>query len=194
MVEAVEQRWQTDSSLLAQVHGAQGGDVAAQRALFDRFQRSVMSYCLLSAHGDRELALDLTQESFTRAFGSLKSLENPERFQGWLFTLVANICRSRGAQRTRQEKVLEAVMLEREASTEDPAQRERLIARVQEVLHRVEDPTVRRLALLHYVDGRTTRDIAALLGMPHGTVTVKLMRFRAAIKADLCQILIEEAS
>ena len=182
------------SEVVALVRGAQRGDPRAFRGLFDRYQRSVMSYCLLSSNRDRELAKDLTQECFARAFASLGSLADPERFQGWLFTLAANTCRTRGAQRARHQKLLESVMLEHEAAPDgaDPVEREQIIARVREVLDHVADPTVRQIALLHYVEGRTTRTIASELDVPHGTVTVKLMRFRAAIKRDLCRALAEE--
>jgi DNA-directed RNA polymerase specialized sigma24 family protein len=40
----------------------------------------------------------------------------------------------------------------------------------------------------------TTREIAARLGVPHGTVTSRLVRFRAAIKRELLRAMLEEAS
>jgi RNA polymerase sigma-70 factor, ECF subfamily len=178
------------------VRAAQGGQRAASRQLFDRFQKGVMGYCLLSANGDREKAKDLLQETFARAFRSLDGLAEPERFQGWLFTIAANVCRSEGEKQQRHRKALDALALEREADLppEDPAGRERRIALVQKVLADVPDPTLRQIVNLRYGEPEhTTRAIAAELGIPHGTVTVKLMRFRDAARRELCRLLLEEA-
>jgi len=177
------------------VRAAQQGDRAASRALFDRFQKGVMGYCLLSAKGDRERAKDLAQETFARAFRSLTGLTEPERFQGWLFTIAANVCRNRGEQESRQRQVLDALAVEREVElpAEDKESRERRIALVQRLLAGVADEKLRRIVILKYGEPEhTTREIAAKLDVPHGTVTVKLMRFRDAVKRDLCRQLLEE--
>jgi RNA polymerase sigma-70 factor (ECF subfamily) len=181
------------SPVAAWVLSAQRGDRAAARALFDRFQPPVLSYCLLSARGDRERALDLTQETFARAFASLGRLAEPERFQGWLFTIAANQCRTRGEAEARRRRAMEALTLElTEAAPalEEPHERERRIARVQELVAEIADPVLQELVRGHYLNGEPTRALAERLGMPHGTVTVKLMRYRAGLKRELCQALL----
>ncbi|MGC4118333.1 MAG: RNA polymerase sigma factor [Myxococcales bacterium] len=177
------------------VRAAQDGDRAGCRALFDRFQKGVMGYCLLSAKGDRERAMDLCQETFARAFRSLTGLTEPERFQGWLFTIAANVCRTRGEQEHKRQQALDALALERDAelSAEDKQARERRIALVQRLLSGVQDERLRQIVTLKYGEPEhTTREIAAKLDVPHGTVTVKLMRFRDAVKRDLCRMLVAE--
>jgi RNA polymerase sigma-70 factor (ECF subfamily) len=155
-----------------------------------------MSYCLLSSRGDRELALDLSQEAFTRAFRGLPTLADPGNFRGWLFTIVANLCRTRGAAEGRRRALLESFAVEQQAqlAPEDPETRERRIATVREFLAQVDDPSLRQIVQLHYVEAVATREIARRLSIPHGTVTVKLMRFRAAVKRDLSKALAEEAT
>lgn len=154
-----------------------------------------MGYCLLSAKGDRERAMDLCQETFARAFRSITGLTEPERFQGWLFTIAANVCRTRGEQEHRRQQALDALALEREADLpqDDKRSRERRIALVQRLLAGVQDEKLRQIVTLKYGEPEhTTREIAAKLDVPHGTVTVKLMRFRDAVKRDLCRMLLEE--
>jgi RNA polymerase sigma-70 factor (ECF subfamily) len=41
---------------------------------------------------NRELALDLAQETLLRAYRSLGSYEGPHRFAGWIFTIARNRC------------------------------------------------------------------------------------------------------
>jgi len=179
------------------VRNAARGDRAAQHALFDRHHRGVMGYCLLACNGDRERALELTQDTFLRALSSLRQLEEPGRFRAWVFSIAANLCRGRGAQEARRRELLAAAQLSFDATPadDDPQAREARIAVVQRLLSRVEDPDVRAVVTLKYGEPEhTTREIAARLGLPHGTVTSRLVRFRAAIKRELVRAMLQEAS
>ncbi len=174
-------------AVVAQVRAAVQGNRAAQQAIFAEHHRAVMAYCLVSTHGDRAAAMDLLQEIFGRAFVGLSGLGAPERFKGWLFTIAANVCRSRGEQEANRRALLEGFAMqlsEGAAADEDPAERERRIARVRELVADVEDEATRAVLTAHYVTGEATRDIATRLSVPHGTVTVKLMRFRDRLKRD----------
>ena len=169
------------------------GDHKALRALFDRYHRRVMGYCLLSTHGDREQAMDLTQDTFTRAFKSLHRVDEPERFAGWLFTIAANVCHSHGAAEQRRRQVMSLFELEAQADRpDDKEMREQRIAAVQRLLASVDDPLLQQIVTLKYSEPEhTTRQIAEQLGIPHGTVTVKLMRFRAAVRRELAWELLD---
>lgn len=177
------------------VRAGQRGDADALRVLFVQYRRPVMAYCLVAAGRNRERALDLLQETFARAFGALSRLLEPEKFRGFLFTVAANVCRTRGAQEARR-RVLEVLGLEIDIPAPEetePCAREERIAAVQQVLAHVKDETLREIVTLKYCDPEhTTRQIAVLLGMPHGTVTVKLMRFRAAARRELLRVLATE--
>jgi len=178
------------------VRSAARGDRGAQQELFDRHHRGVLGYCLLACNGDRERALELTQYTFLRALASLRQLHEPSRFRNWLFSIAANLCRGRGVQEARRRELLAAAQLSLDAtpSSDEPEQREARIAVVQRLLSRVQDPDVRAVVSLKYGEPEhTTREIAARLGLPHGTVTSRLVRFRAAIKRELLRILLEEA-
>jgi RNA polymerase sigma-70 factor (ECF subfamily) len=179
------------------VRSAAQGNRAAQRALFDRHHRGIMGYCLLACNGDRERAIELTQETFLRALSSLQRLQDWGRLRGWLFSIAANLCRSRGAQDARRRELLAAahLSLDTAAANDEPEEREAQIALVQSLLSRVEDPDVRAVVSLKYGEPEhTTREIAARLGLPHGTVTSRLVRFRAAIKRELLRTIVEKAS
>lgn len=79
----------------------------------------------------------------------------------------------------------------RPADALDALGREARIAVVQRALADITDDTVRKIATLRYTEPEhTTQAIADKLGIPPGTVTVKLMRFRAAIRRDLMRHLL----
>ena len=176
------------------VEAARGGDRGAHRALFDRFQRPLMGYCMLSTNGDRELAMDLTQETFSKAFLNLDRLDDAERFKGWLFTIAANVCRTQGAKTIRQQQLHQhlALAMDVEPVGEDKRARELRIAAVQDVLESIEDEKLKSIVTLKYTEPEhTTRQIAEKLGIPHGTVTVTLSRFRARMKGRFVAALLE---
>ena len=66
------------------------GDTSAYDALIERYQRRAVavSYRLL---GNVEDAKDVCQDAFLKAFRSLDSLQQPERFGAWLMRIVSNL-------------------------------------------------------------------------------------------------------
>jgi RNA polymerase sigma-70 factor (ECF subfamily) len=66
------------------------GDRRAFDDLIARYQRQAVavSYRLL---GNTQDALEVTQDSFLKAFTSLASLQKPDAFGGWLMRIVSNL-------------------------------------------------------------------------------------------------------
>lgn len=181
--------------LVSCVKAAQRGDSSAQRALFDRYQHRVMGYCMLSSNYDRELAKDLMQEILTRVFTRLHTLEHPERFEPWLWTIAARVTATQSSKRQRYRELLEAWSLEREVllNQDDKLAQERRLNHISDLLDGVKDETLSRILSMFYREPpHTTRQIAQRLGIPHGTVTVKIRRFRLAIKQQLIELFINE--
>jgi len=86
----------SDDVLAAQVAG---GDPAALGALYNRHQRPTFHY-LWRLTGNRELAQDLTQETFTRVWRKAGTFDlTGHRFRGWLFTIALNLTRSELSRR-----------------------------------------------------------------------------------------------
>lgn len=68
---------------------ARRGDVDGYNFLISRWEKRVFNY-LLRMVGNREDALDLTQDVFLKAYQNLKKLEDPARFPAWLFRIAHN--------------------------------------------------------------------------------------------------------
>jgi RNA polymerase sigma-70 factor (ECF subfamily) len=75
-----------DRDLIA---GARRGDVNAFNLLISRWEKRIYNY-IYKLVGDREDALDLTQDVFLKAHQNLKKLEDPARFAPWLFRIAHN--------------------------------------------------------------------------------------------------------
>lgn len=65
------------------------GSPDAFRALVERFQRPVLGLIRRMVH-DHQLAEDLAQETFVRAFENLASFEPDRAFSSWLFKIAHN--------------------------------------------------------------------------------------------------------
>ena len=75
-----------DRDLIAK---ARRGHVDAYNVLVSRWEKRVFNY-LLRLVRHREDALDLSQDVFLKAYQSLKKLEDPAKFPGWLFRIAHN--------------------------------------------------------------------------------------------------------
>ncbi len=71
------------------IREARRGDVEAYNLLISRWEKRVYNY-LLRIVGDREDALDLSQDVFLKAYQNLQKLDDPARFAPWLFRIAHN--------------------------------------------------------------------------------------------------------
>ena len=75
-----------DRDLIAK---ARRGDVEAYNLLVSRWEKRVFNY-LLRLVSNREDALDVSQETFLKAYQNLRKLDDPARFSAWLFRIAHN--------------------------------------------------------------------------------------------------------
>ncbi|WP_213452968.1 RNA polymerase sigma factor [Rhizomonospora bruguierae] len=126
-------------------------------------------------------AQDAVQEAFARAVarpGALADVANPE---AWLRTVALNVVR----RRWRRRRLLDTILLrDRPVArvVEPPPGPER--ADVRDALAAIPGP-FREVVVLHYFADLPVDEIAALLGVPPGTVKSRLSRARTALAAHL---------
>ena len=68
------------------------GEQEAFRLIFERYSRPVISF-IYDLVSDRELAEELTQETFVRAFRNLSTLRQETKLSTWLFGIAKNVAR-----------------------------------------------------------------------------------------------------
>jgi RNA polymerase sigma-70 factor (ECF subfamily) len=132
----------------------------------------------------REDAEDVAQESIAKAYRSFAQLRDRERFRAWLVRATWRMAldRRRGDRR-RENREQSAVELVSESTEEVAAERERaahLWAAIDSL------PEKLRLAIvLSSIEGHDTREVAALLRIPEGTVRSRLFLARKALAEKL---------
>ncbi len=77
------------AELIARVRS---GDDEAFRLIFDRYARPVMSF-IYDMVGQRELAEELAQETFVRAYRGIQGLKDDTKLSTWLFGIAKNVAR-----------------------------------------------------------------------------------------------------
>jgi RNA polymerase sigma-70 factor, ECF subfamily len=83
------------------IRRSQAGDQEAFHLIFERYARSVFSF-IYDYVGRRDLAEELTQETFVRAYQSLNSVRDETKLASWLFGIGRNVARE--AIRARQKE------------------------------------------------------------------------------------------
>ena len=146
--------------------------------LVARYQKPLFSY-LASRVGDGGQAEEAAQESFVRAFLSLKKLRKPESFYSWLLGIASRVAKEQFRSVARRERDREAAetMLNNASDRSETYPLEEAIAALPE--------SHRRVILLRYYERLSCQEVATRLGVPLGTVTKRLSRAYALLRQEL---------
>jgi RNA polymerase sigma-70 factor (ECF subfamily) len=166
------------------VRRAQRGDEEAFGLLVSRYMRSAYAVAL-SVTARHEDAEDAAQESLLVALQRIEECREPDRFAGWLMTIVRNRSRNllrREGLRTTSEIPVGAASQEPRPDQElkRTMLREELTAALGELTE-----IQREIVLLHDHEGWKHREIAERLGIPSGTVRSHLHFARKALRKRL---------
>ncbi|HEV8486690.1 MAG TPA: sigma-70 family RNA polymerase sigma factor [Blastocatellia bacterium] len=82
---------------------ARRGDHEAFRLIFDRYARPIISF-VYDMVGRRELAEELTQETFVRAYRNIKGLRDETKLSTWLFGIAKNVARESLRSRIKDDR------------------------------------------------------------------------------------------
>lgn len=148
------------------------------RLLVQRYQRPLYAY-LASRLGDPLEAEEAAQESFVRAFLSLKKLRKPESFYAWLMGIAGRVLKEqfRSHQRRRDEREAAAALLPETEPEASEVPLEEAIALLPE--------SHRQMILLRYYEGLSCQEVGQRLAVPLGTVTKTLSRAYALLRQEL---------
>lgn len=186
----------TDSSDAEIVERVLSGRHEAFGALVQRYQDSLVAYVIYMGF-DEATAHDVVQDGFIRAFRHLRRCGDPERFEGWLFKIVSNLCRTAGKKRSRRRmeplQVHHADLVDHEADPEQDVEASVLRDHIRTALETL--PGDQREALvLMYLQGHSVREISEMTGASASAVKMRLKRGRDALKGELEPFFAEEAS
>jgi RNA polymerase sigma-70 factor, ECF subfamily len=161
------------------------GDDDAVRAIYREYAGAVMTVAMSIVH-DRELAADVVQQTFVKAWRSAASFEGGREFAPWLYAIARNAAidvvraESKPTRRTAPLDVDVAV----EGESMERLWERHEVRRALDGLPPDEREVVRRSHLL----GHTHEQIAADLGVPVGTVKSRSSRAHRRLAAALAHL------
>ena len=168
------------------------GNTKAFNALYGRYERAIFNF-ILRYTGNRGLAQDLLQETFTRIWFAAHSFD-PEKgtFKTWLFKIALNITRSEMAKKQYSFSYLDVT--EMNTSEKDlpvryePPDREmedrELQKKIQTALSKLQ-PFLREIVLLRHYQQLKFSEIARITNTPEGTLKSRFHRAIHILKKHL---------
>ena len=147
-----------------------GGNAQALEELFGRYERPLVRY-LQRLTRDADVAEDLFQDAFLRAYANLRAFDPRRPFRPWLYRIATNLALDWLRRQGRAEMAPEP------ASGERPVESvvaERELERRVEVAVAELSADHRAVFILRHYQGLDYAEIALICGSPEGTVRSRM--------------------
>jgi RNA polymerase sigma-70 factor, ECF subfamily len=130
-----------------------------------------------------DVAEDVAQEAFVRAFANLAALRKPDSFFAWLLGIAYRVLQERADRERRERTGLARVAADARAAgtAAEPWSGD---AALEFALAELPDP-YRDVILLRFYGDCSCSEVAARLGIPLGTVTKRLSRAYEELRKSL---------
>lgn len=198
MAERLDLASATDQEIVAL---AVEGKESAYRELIRRYERPVFSLVLRMVR-DRQLAEDLSQETFIKALNAIASYRPEYKFSSWIFKIANNAAidhlRRRelntlsidGSPNATSAEDIEATALQVGDKSETPLaelEARELGTAIERAIGQLR-PEYRSCIMLRHVEGLAYEEIAQLLDLPLGTVKTYIHRARHELRDMLTHL------
>lgn len=167
-----------------QIKAARRGDPSAFEALVRSVQRPVYGLCLRLLRTEAEAA-EVAQETFLRAYQNLGKYDETRPFDLWVLAIARNLCLDLLRRRSKHSPDPIDDFKETLAS-DGPSVLDKAIAEQQRLTLEgavsLLPPDDREVLALYYVQKRTTKEIAQVMGVAPGTIMARLFRAREKLR------------
>ena len=170
------------------------GDDEAFSILMRRHQKGVHAL-IWRKIGDFHIAEEITQDTFIQVYKKLGTLEDPNRFEGWLYVIANRRCinwikrhkakmnklNMQSLEATRPEDIEEAFYvhhISHQREVENTQRRQHLAKRLLQQLPESE----RTVVTLYYLGEMTSVEISKFLGVSVNTIKSRLRRARKRLQ------------
>lgn len=177
-----------DSQLIREI---KDGNVQLYSKLVERYERKILAfiYHMLKSSRMENIAEDLCQETFYKAYRSLKTFREVEAsFSTWLYTIARNTVlselRKQRAGNVSLEESGYVPQAPSESLPETSALRNEKVMLVRDAINNLPEKQRSALILREY-DQLDYQEIANILGQTVSAVKSLLFRARSSVKAQL---------
>jgi RNA polymerase sigma-70 factor (ECF subfamily) len=162
------------------------GDDQAFTRLVETYERPVYNLCYRML-GNAQDAEDSAQETFLRAYLSLRSYDKNRAFSTWILSIAAHYCidqiRKRRMQIISVEELPDPDLKEPSPGMETGLSRKEERQRIQSLLHTL-DPTDRAAVVMYYWYDFSYEEICQALSLTMSALKSRLHRSRRAMAEE----------
>ncbi len=156
------------------VEQAKQGDGGSFAQLYEEIAPSLYRTALYTL-GNSHDAEDAVAETFIEAYNGIAKLRDNGAFVPWMFRILSARCKRKikGYIQGRNEFDLDSML-----DLDDGSNVSEEVSQRSDLLHAMEQLSAqeREIVVLAVVEGYTTKEVAQILRLPHGTVSSKLFR------------------
>ena len=172
-------------------------DEAAFNYLVVTYERRVFAL-VFRMLGRRDEAEDLAQEVFVQVFKAIDQFRGDSKLSTWIYRIAVNLCKNRAKYNSRRHASEQddvdalhdraALSTAKGVSVGDVSRPDELVEGMQlenivkRAIEKVE-PDFREVLILRDVEDMSYEEIAAVTGIPEGTVKSRIHRARAQLRA-----------
>lgn len=163
------------------VERAQKGEKDSFGRLYEKYFQKIYRYCKINLKNE-ELAKDITQESFVKAYKKLKDFKTDGQwsFQSFLFTIARNLIIDH-ARRKKEVNIDEFESIATAEDLYDHVEKGENVAQIQSVLEKLAD-VERQIIILRYFEEMSFSEVAKILHTNEGAIRVRTFRIMQKIK------------
>lgn len=172
---------ESDETIVKKVRA---GDTDSFGILVDRYEQKLLRYGRKFL-AEREDIEDIVQDVFMRAYQNIQGFNVDERFSPWIYRIAHNAFINQLRRNRHKSFLVDFDTFISHPVYEDPEafKREQKDMRIliDRGLEHLEEK-YREVLVLHYFEEMPYKDIADVLQIPSGTVSIRLKRAKEALK------------
>jgi len=173
---------------------AKRGDGQAFESLVRKYQKPIYYLChrMTGAH---QSADDLSQDTFIKAYLSLRTFNEGMNFFSWIRRIAVNSALNFLKKRKREKslgdremRVIDSSKVSSPEMPHDALQKKQMEEKFKQALTELPDEQ-RVIFVLKVYENQSYDQIASMLKIPHGTVMSRLSRARQKLKNEMSEFL-----
>jgi RNA polymerase sigma factor (sigma-70 family) len=167
------------------------GDTNAYSVLVDRYKDKVFSL-VFGILRDHELAQEVAQDVFVKAYTSLKKFRMDSSFSTWIYRISYNTAISETRKRKQlqtsfDDKILSELSRDNEYELLESFDKEKDQHQLSKAISSLQ-PDEQLIINMYYFEDKAISDISEITGLGQSNIKVKLHRLRKKLKELLIEI------
>jgi RNA polymerase sigma factor (sigma-70 family) len=159
----------------------------ADKALFFRLVEDNKAIIFKICHAycpDKTQHQDLAQEIIYHIWKSGHSFDPEKKFTTWMYRVALNVAISFYRKQSKEPDIIPLAGIEEILAGKEPSdEKEEKLARLQQLIHELRE--LDRALILLYLESKTYREIADVLGITETNVASKISRIKEKLKQKI---------